>query len=83
MLGALITGAAVGTFLAFFVGSQVVVAYGASRGALRLKGGTRRWAMRGVSVVMVVAGAGLAWLAGTGNFQKLVQTQGAVQERLP
>jgi hypothetical protein len=82
VLGALITGAAVGTFLAFFVGSQVLVAYGTSPGALRLKGGTRRWAMRGVSVVMVV-GAGLAWLAGTGNFQKLVQTQGAVQERLP
>jgi threonine/homoserine/homoserine lactone efflux protein len=71
-----------GTFLAFFVGSQMLVAYGAARGGLRLAPTARRWLMRGVGMAMVAAGATLAWLAWNCNLQQLVQTQQAVQERL-
>jgi threonine/homoserine/homoserine lactone efflux protein len=63
------------TFLAFFVGSQLLVALGASHGARLLKGPWYRRARHAMGAVLVVAGLVLAWQAWTGNFHKLIATQ--------
>lgn len=67
-------------FFGLFVGGQVLVAVLASRGVRLLDRSSRRRVMRGVGVVLVVAGIILAWQAWTGNFSDLVGTQQRVEQ---
>lgn len=66
-------------FFGLFVGGQVLVAVLASRGVRLLDHRSRRRVMRGVGVVLVVAGMLLAWQAWTGNFHDLIGTQQRVE----
>lgn len=67
------------SFFGLFVGCQMLVALASSRGVRFLSPDGRRRVLRGLSLLLVLAGTVLAWQAWTGNFQELVQTQEAVQ----
>lgn len=73
----------VGTFLASFVGAQMLVAFGASRGVRIVDERWRRRVMRGLSLVLVAAGGVLAWQAWTGNFRELIEAQQTVETMVP
>lgn len=69
----------VGSFFAFFVGAQMLVAFGASRGVRIVDHRWRRRLMRGLSLLLVAAGGVLAWQAWTGNFRELIEAQQTVE----
>ena len=70
----------VAVLLSMFVGTASGIAWLASHGRRVMGRGTREKVVRGVGVLLVVAGGVLIWQSAEGNFQTMVKRQEALRE---
>lgn len=67
---------------ALFIGTATTIAWLASHGRRVIKEGVRQKVLKGVGVVLVLAGGFLVWQSYEGNFQQMVKQQQSLRQRV-